>query len=284
MELSNSSNPVWINYDGALLRAGTPILTPASRAFRYADGLFETMLVKDGQIRLATHHFDRLFSGLHFLGFVPPASFSPKSLQGEIVGLCEKNGHSNSARVRLTAFRGEGGLFDHPDPHPHYTIESSPFPLESAALNARGLVIDLYPNGRKACDQLANLKSNNYLLYTLAALHAQSHHLDECLVLNSYNRLADSTIANLFYIRDRRIFTPPLSEGGVAGVMRRHLLESGRAAGFPIEEVPVTLEDLLNADEVFLTNALRGIRWVASLRETRYTNCLTQDIYKRIFE
>lgn len=278
-----NSNPDWIKYDGTLHRSGTPLLTAASRAFRYADGLFETMLLQNGRIRLEQYHFDRLFAGLQFLGFVIPPAFHRDGLREQILDLCRENGNSTLSRIRLVVFRGEGGIFDPADDLPHYIIESWPLPAGATGFNHKGLIIDVFPDGRKACDPLANLKSNNYLLYALAARYARKHGLDDSLVLNSRERLADSAIANLFYARNGKFYTPPLSEGGVAGTMRRHLLENMPAAGFSIEEKPVTIEDLLGADEVFLTNALKGIHWVASFRASRYTHQLTSEVHKQLF-
>jgi branched-chain amino acid aminotransferase len=274
----------WINYDGKLLRAESPFLTAASRAFRYGDGLFETILVRDGHLRLWSYHADRLFSGLHLLRFPTPSALTSDQLSRQILDLCQENGFSESSRVRLAVFRGEGGLFDTTDSRPHYVIESAPWPPNCLAMNEKGLAIDVFPGGRKACDELANLKSSNYLVYVLAALHAKSCGLDDCLVLNSRDRLADSAIANLFFVQAGQIFTPPLSEGGVAGVMRRHLLERMPSAGYRVEERPVTVADLLNAEEVFLTNVLRGIRWVASFGEARYHNRFTTAIFRDCIE
>lgn len=271
-----------INYDGKLLRADTPVLTAASRAFRYGDGLFETILVKKGTIRLWSYHVDRLYNGLRFLRYAVPASLTPDRLSEQILELSRENGTLAAGRVRLALFRGEGGLSDIADPFPHYVIEAAPLPANFLTINEKGLIIDVFPDGRKACDPLSNLKSNNYLLYILAAGYAQDRGLDDCLVLNSRDRLADSTIANLFYVQDGQLFTPPLSEGGVAGVMRRYLIEKLPSAGFRIEEKAVTTTDLLAAEEVFLTNALRCIRWVASFREARYSNHLTAAVYRLI--
>jgi branched-chain amino acid aminotransferase len=270
-------SPDWINYDGHLLRSDAPLFTAANRSFRYGDGLFETMMVREGRLRLGSYHFDRLFLGMQFLSM--RETFNREVLEAQILELCQKNGNPPRSRVRMVVFRDDGA--DPISPISHYVIESWPLPGEPA-LNDKGLVIDVFPNGRKACDTLANLKSNNYLLYTLATLYAQKHALDDCLVLNSRDRLADSTIANLFYVSKGQFFTPPLSEGCVAGVMRRHLLENMPRAGFPIVEKPVSLEDLLNADELFLTNAIRGIRWVSTFRATKFTNSLTTSIYKQL--
>lgn len=253
-----------------------------SAAFRYGDGIFETMLVRDSRIRLASYHFDRLFSGLGFLRYTIPPDFTRERLEREIMELCTANGHPGLAKVRLVVFRGPGAIFDRGQPLPQYIIESSPLTVDAIGFNEKGLVIDIFPDGLKACDPLASLKSNNYLLYVLAGSYAHDQGLDECLVLNSRKTIADSAMANLFYIKDGQVYTPPLSDGGVAGVMRRHLLTTARTAGFTIRERTVTIRDLQEADEVFLTNALRGIRWVAAFREVRYSHTLTSAIHQKL--
>jgi branched-chain amino acid aminotransferase len=274
----------WIDHNGVLLPAGSPILKAPNRGFHYGDGLFETLLVRDGRIRLREGHFDRLFSGLDHLRFTIPASFTRESLEAGILHLCRQNGHSALARVRLTVYRADGGLYDPEDFHPRYLIETAALNPADIALNEKGLVIDIFPGGMKSCDTLANLKSNNFLLYAIAALHSREHRLNDCLVLNSQGRLADSTIANLFYSKDGDIVTPPLSEGCVAGVMRRYLLSALPGAGFSVRERPVTAEDLLQADEIFLSNALRGIRWVATFRTSQYTGDLSRTIGNQLIK
>lgn len=271
---SSSYNGV-LSYNGTFYPAGQPLLTADNRGFRYGDGLFETMFVQEGRIRLVDYHFDRLLSGMRLLDFdIPP--FFVEKLTKEVLALCEVNAlpTAAAARVRLVVFRGESSFLGPIDPSPNYIIQSWPLPAVPGQ-GQSGLTIGIFPGGRKACDELSNLKSNNYLLYILAAHYAKKAGLDDCLVLNSCSRLADSTIANLFYIRGGQFYTPPLSEGGVAGVMRRHLLEALPQAGYIVHQQPVYPEDLLTADEVFLTNALKGISWVRSLEGRLYANHLS---------
>jgi branched-chain amino acid aminotransferase len=270
------NSPGWIDHNGIFLRAGSPVLTASNRGFRYGDGLFETILVKEGRIRLRDFHFDRLLAGMDRLRLVPPAHFSREQLESRILQLCERNGYAALSRVRLVVYRGDGGLYEFPETR--YLIESGP--AGDREWNEKGLAIDTFPDGIKACDGLANCKSNNFLLYALAALYAREQGLDDCLVINSHGRIADSTIANLFYIKDGKVYTPPLSEGCVAGVMRRFLLTALPAAGFPVFEQPVTVEELLQAEEVFLTNALKGVRWVQRFRKTEYASTLSRAIYE----
>jgi len=260
----------FINFNGELLPSGTAILTADNRGFRYGDGLFETMRVAEGRLYLGQYHFERLLAGAGLLQLAPLPFLSPEKLTEQVLELCNTNGHLALARVRLVLFRGDGSLYDPLDPFPQYIIQSWPLPPGSSELNEKGLALGLFPGGRKSCDALANLKSNNYLLYSQAALYARGQGLDDCLVLNSHERVADSTIANLFYCRQGMIYTPPLTEGGVAGVMRRTLLQTLPKAGFPVQEKATTREDLEAAEEVFLTNALRGIKWVRSFGTSTY--------------
>ncbi len=93
-----------------------------------------------------------------------------------------------------------------------------------------------------------------------------------------------SPIANLFYSQAGKIFTPPLSEGCVAGVMRRHLLERLPGAGFTVEEKATSPEDLEGAEEVWLTNAIRGLNWVQGFRSTQYGHTLSRSVYDSVMK
>jgi branched-chain amino acid aminotransferase len=282
--MASSSSNNFINFNGTFVPSGTPVLTADNRGFRYGDGVFETITVKNGQIRLARFHFERLMTGARALQFVLPPFFTTERLTEQILQLCEKNGHSAFARVRLTVFRDDGGLSDPGDHFPYYIIQSWDLPPGSDEFNGDGLIIDLFPDGRKSCDPFSNLKSNNFQLYALAALYARKNGLHDCLILNSHGRIADSTIANLFYIRENKIYTPPLSEGCVTGVMRRLLLESLPQAGFSLMEKAATIEDLAGAEEIFLTNALKGIKWVRSFRRSIYSSTLTRAVYQELMK
>ncbi|MBS1606051.1 MAG: aminotransferase class IV, partial [Bacteroidetes bacterium] len=246
-------------------------------------GIFETLFVRRGGIRLAGYHFERLVAGMGVLDLDVADGFVEK-LAGEVFALCEANGSfvNGAARVRLAVFRGESSFAGPVDRRANYIIQS--WPLAGAGVGGGGISLGVFPGGCKACDALSNLKSANYLLYILAAQYARKRGLDDCLVLNSQGRPADSTIANLFYIRDSVFYTPPLSEGGVAGVMRRHLLEALPAAGYVVAEKPVSVGDLLEADEVFLTNAIRGIIPVGTFEGKRYACRVAGVVEERVIK
>jgi branched-chain amino acid aminotransferase len=162
-------------------------------------------------------------------------------------------------------------------------IETWKLPGNDHELNKNGLAIDLYEHAKKSCDLFSNLKSNNYLPYTMAALYARQKSLDDCLILNAQERICEATIANVFWIRDGLIFTPPLSEGCVAGVMRRHLLQVLPHNGYTVIEQRLTREEIKKADELFLTNAVSGMRWVDRFQDKEYTNTVIKSIFSILF-
>ncbi len=258
--------------------ADAPVLMASNRSYRYGDGLFETMKLANGKIALADYHFERLFSGLSLLQFEVPKLFVPEKLEQEILLLARKNNCEQLARIRLSVFRGNGGLYDD-DRTLQYVMECWPLSEPVNQLNENGLVVDIFPDARKSCDQFSNLKSANFLPYSMAALFAKENKLNDCFVLNTHKRICDATVANIFWIKDGNIFTPPLLEGCVNGVMRRYLLEKMRDAGYGIQEIPANVSDLKSADEVFLSNAVNGIRWVGQFRSKKYGNTTTVKIY-----
>lgn len=269
-------------YDGKLYKEGDSIVGPANRGLRYGDGLFETIKCSNGKLMMADEHFARLWKGMQVLQFEIPKHFTPEGLTERIFGLCSKNGHERSARVRITVCRGDGGLYDAVNHVPHYMIETWELPASNGEWNSNGLVLGIYDAVRKTNDILANLKHNNFLPYVMAALHAKTQQWNDALILNSDGRVCDSSIANIFMIKDQQVYTAALSEACVAGVMRRSLIQAMVAAGSPVIEKQITVDELLLADEVFLTNSIYNLRWVQRIGDTVYQNSQTQKIYADI--
>ncbi|MEO7312502.1 MAG: aminotransferase class IV [Chitinophagaceae bacterium] len=277
----------YVNLNGKVINEKNATVSVNNRSFRYGDGCFETIKVVNGEARLAEFHFDRLFASLKLLQFEWPSFFTPIFLLQSIKELVVKNQHQKLARVRLTIFRGEGGLYDPEHQHPNYLIQSWVLNPENNNLNDNGLVIGTYPIGFKAADALANLKSNNFLLYAMAALHSKQHYWNDALILNHKGTFADATIANLFIITQKAIITPPLTDGPVEGTMRRHLLQHLPALGYSVLEQSIAPKDLQQADECFLTNAIYGIKWVQQHRDTifqrRHILTIHKDLIKSIW-
>jgi branched-chain amino acid aminotransferase len=271
----------FVEYNGKLVSAGTPLVTARNSGFRYGDGLFETMKVISGNILLSDLHFERLFRGLKLLQFDIPPHLTADYLEVRIRQLCSTNKVDKAARVRLNLFRGDGALTDHVDLQPNVLIEADTLPAGCMNFNGDGLLMSIYPEARKSCDQFSNSKVNNFLPYVLGTYYARENKLDDALLLNTYGRVCDATTSNVFLIKNDLIFTPPLSEGCIAGVMRKFLMMKMLQDGFNIQELPVDTSSVGDANEVFLTNATYGIRWVKQLNGKKYSNKITSSLYER---
>lgn len=263
--------------NGKTITAAQACIRASNHAYRYGDGLFETMRVEKGRISLADLHFERLWRGLNVLKFDVPEIFTQKNLEQEVIELCKKNSCLELGRVRLSISGGNGGLYDS-DEKFQWVIECWRLQKETDEWNKNGLIIDVFPGAQKSCDVLSNLKTANHLIYVMAARFAKENKLNDCFVMNIHGRVCDTTMANVFWVEDKTIFTPPLTEGCIAGVKRKYLLHPLNEPGYEWCEKICEISSLENADEVFLTNAIRGIMWVKQFRDKVYTNKVGREL------
>lgn len=266
----------YINYNGELMAAGAISVPSDSHMLRYGFGLFETMLVRDGAIALAAYHWERLFAGMQqlYFGVVP---FTADQLTAEVLRCVGRNGMERLARVRLQVFAGTGGFPEGLGQSPGFLVECHQPDPELLTWNERGLITGIAEGLYKSHDMLANLKTTSMIPYIMAAQQAQRHNWDDAFLLNTQQRVIESTIANVFWIKDGEVYTPPLSEGCIAGVMRRFIME---ASGIAVTERLLTSPALHTADEIFLTNAIRGVRWVQACCGNAYSHNKTREIYR----
>lgn len=253
--------------------ADEKIFTAQNRSFRYGDGIFETIKVYNAKILFDQFHYDRLFLGLKMLRI--ECSLNAFDLSSLILELCKKNNCLESARVRLAVYRNEQSKAE-------FVAEASPLSIGVNQWYTKGLIIDLYPYARKNADSYSNLKTANFLPYVLAELFAKEKGLDDAIVLNAFNNLADSSKANIFLISKNEIFTPAMHQGCVSGVMRRFLLDELKRNGYRTHQQEITEQQLFDADEVFLTNSIYDMRCVEKFRDKMYSHKQTFSIYQRI--
>jgi branched-chain amino acid aminotransferase len=260
-----------INYNGSLIDPQTPIATAANRSLRFGDGVFETMYWDGQKIINLDFHFDRLFKGLQILQFDLSDGFTKAFLTDEIKKLCEHNSASGSARVRLNIFREDGRILLPVNNKPVFIIETAAYPEE----NLTPLRLTIFKSEMKSTGVLSNLKTNNYLLNTLAIQFAKDNGFDDAIILNSRGNICEASSSNLFMVQKGVLFTPALSQGCVAGTKRRELLEVLPSLGFQVEETIITKDMIFEMEEIFLTNAIRPIRPVICIDNTYYARELT---------
>ncbi len=257
----------YININGNITSDNAARLPIDNGAFRYGYGLFETILVAGGEIALRQFHLQRLLAGLQLLQLDLPKLMTNGLFEEQVLPTVKKNGLENLCRVRLQVFAGGGGLYGPENNKSGFVIECFPLQPETLKLNENGLVMGIAAGLNKSTDTFANLKSCNALIYAMAARQAKDNKWNDALVCNTRGNIIESTIANIFWIKNEEIFTPPLTEGCIAGVMRRYITEK-----LPVTEKSLHIDELLTADEVYLTNAIKKIKWVGEIGNIKYDN------------
>jgi len=269
--------------NGHLISIYEPSVPFSNRAFRYGDALFESIRVCNNKIMFLKDHLTRLKLGMTVLRMNLPAEFTSENLAELISSLLKKNEDLPNARIRLTVFRNGGGYYAPESNDISFLIESTSMaaPYE---LNQKGIWVDIYADIKKSINKLSNIKSANALLYVMAGVAKQSMKLDECLLINENGTICEAISSNVFVVKNGTLFTSPLSEGCVAGVMRKQVMHMATENRILTFESPLTMYTLLNGDEVFLTNSIQGLQWVGQYKDRFYTNKLSQFFHEKLME
>jgi branched-subunit amino acid aminotransferase/4-amino-4-deoxychorismate lyase len=263
-----------VNINGEVMPADRPVITLENRAFHFGDGLFESMRVIGGRTCFLDPHWARLATGAETLRIKMPGTLSREGLQAMIDDLVQRTGHE-SARCRLTLYRGGSGYYRPETNDGAFTIELKPMADATYTANDQGLMVDIWPEMRKPLNDLAKLKTLNCQYYVLAALWSQQRGLDDCLLQNDRGNIIESSAGNLFIVSNGVLYTPSLSDGCVGGVMRAQVINLALANGIKVYECSLNPQNLLAADELFITNAVKGIQWAGTYRTKRYMHKLS---------
>lgn len=261
-----------INFNGEILDGDDQIFTIANRGFKYGDGLFETMRVCNGKLNFADLHADRLHLGMKALKLEGYSNFDAYFIKEKVDELCKRNKIAKNARVRFNVFRDSDGLYTPTQNKSAYTLEAHELDSAIYSMNSKGLIMDIYEDIRKPINKLSNHKTCNALPYVMAGIYKQQMRLDEVFILNQDGFLCETISANVFLVYKGQIYTPALSEGCIAGVMRNVVMDLVKDNNLNMIEAQINPEILEEVEEVFITNAAGGIQWVMGFNRKRYFN------------
>ncbi|HEY7671983.1 MAG TPA: aminodeoxychorismate lyase [Gammaproteobacteria bacterium] len=236
---------------------------PRDRGLAYGDGLFETMAAAGGAIRWLDYHLERLVAGCERLAIPAPRD---AELRREIAAQTPPR---DRAVIKVIVTRGIGARGYRPpaDAVPTVIVGAAPWPSAHSA-DPVALVTCATRLGENP--HLAGLKHLCRLEHVLAQLELQKRGLDEGLLLSTSGHVVSATSNNVFAAFGARVCTPRLDRCGVRGVMRRLVLEACVPLGLVAQEVDLDVTDLTQADELFVTNSLFGVRPVCRLDDQTY--------------
>jgi 4-amino-4-deoxychorismate lyase len=236
------------------------------RGLHYGDGLFETALLIDGRVRFLGAHLDRLLHGCEVLGIHAPE----RSVFADEIDRVTHDLRSGVLKIIVT--RGAGKRGYRPSANHEATravvlypdnVDRSKTELRRIRLRWCGIRL-----GRNV--QLAGLKHLNRLENVLAQSEWNDPSIEEGLMLDTEGEIVCGTATNVFAVKENVLITPDLRFCGVRGIFRAQVLKAARELGITAEEAPLWPQDLEAATEVFVTNAVHGIRSVFALDEQHW--------------
>jgi branched-chain amino acid aminotransferase len=272
----------FINFNGSIISSDHQIFTVSNRGFRYGDGLFESMRYMNGQLKFPDLHIDRVLKGMKILKLENSFHLDSWFLREKVEELARRNKIGPDARFRLTVFRDSGGLYSPESNKMAYVLECQSMDESQYTFNNKGLIIDVYDELTKSVNILSNLKTCNSLIYVLAGIFKNQYKLDEVMILNQHGFLCESISSNVFVVYDRKLYTPSLNEGCIGGVMRQVVMRLAIENGIELIEAQVNPDILNEADEVFITNAAKGIQWVMGYNSKRYFNEMSKFLSEKL--
>lgn len=254
-----------INYNGKISKS-PPTLSVNNRAFKYGDGLFETIRVTNNKVVFLEDHYFRLMASMRMLRMNISMDFTLEFFELEILKTARANDLTD-ARVRFTVNRKDGGLYLPTTNNIHFLVEVNPLTTKVKTTYE----IDLFKDYSVYSGMLSTLKTNNKVLNVVGSIYADENGLDNCVLLNEKKQVVEALNANIFLVKDKNIITPPLSEGCIKGIFRKKLIEFiSKDDTLTIEEKEISPFELQKIDEVFLTNAIVGIQSVTKYRKKNY--------------
>lgn len=274
----------YVNNNGVLIPAESYSIKAGNRSYIYGDGLFESIRVINGRAINLPNHVLRMKEGMKILRMICPKDFTSDFVENEIQTLIEQNKIEKGGRVRFSVDRKAGGFFMPHNNHVEYFIEAYSLPNNKFMLNEAGYKIDQFEDMKKQINLLSSFKTKNGLIYIMAKLRARELGLDDLLIQNDRMGIIEGGSANLFVVSNGVLYTPGLDSGCLGGTMRMQIINLALANNIKVYECNISPQNLLVADEVFLTNAIEGIIWVASYRTKQYTNYLSAQLIDRLNE
>lgn len=261
-----------INFNGIIVSQDTSLLTQ-NRAFLYGDAVFETIKIVNSKILFLEDHYFRLMSSMRVVRMEIPMNFTMEYLEEQILTLATAKNLAFSARARITVCRNDGGYY-----LPQVNTISFLINVESQentlySINQKEYIVDLYTDFYVTKQLLSTIKTTNKLINITGSIFANENGLDNCLLLNDTKNVVEALQGNIFMLKGNTLITPPVSEGCLNGVMRKQILALARKIeNIEVLEQIISPFDLQKADELFITNVIKGIQPITKYRKKEFAS------------
>ncbi|MDI1256739.1 MAG: aminotransferase class IV [Flavobacterium sp.] len=270
-----------INFNGTLSEEQNVLVN--NRAFLYGDGVFETLKIVDGKILFFEDHYFRLMSSMRIVRMEIPMTFTMEFLEEQILSLAKATNLTASARIRFTVYRNDGGFYLPETNKISYLIAISELPNQLYKIETGDYEVDLYKDFYVTKQLLSSIKSTNKLINITGSIFAKENDLDNCLLVNDSKNVIEALNGNLFMLIGNKLITPPISEGCLNGIMRKQIVMlAQKIETLEVVEDVISPFDLQKADELFITNIIKGIQPITKYRKKEFGTRLSEELLQKI--
>ena len=277
---------MYIYLNGNIIREQDASVSINDRGFLLGDGVFESIRAYRGMPFLLNSHLERLIRGAEKLRI--KIKEDRETLTAITKKLLELN-QLQDAYIRITLSRGTGGRGIDIDGcnSPTLCIITRQYSPPDESLYKNGVSVGFLTRRNSRLPEDSDIKSISFLNYILARNEVRDRGLFEGILLNQNGQLTEGTVSNLFFVKGKKIHTPTLKAGILKGITRQEVIKIAHNIGLQVEEGLYSRDDLLNADEMFLTNSLieiipvRKIEGMVSFNKFEISQLLLKEYRKQ---
>ncbi|MBG6110700.1 branched-chain amino acid aminotransferase [Flavobacterium sp. CG_9.10] len=273
-----------INFNGIIVSQDANILTQ-NRAFLYGDAVFETVKIIDNKILFLEDHYFRLMSSMRVIRMEIPMNFTMEYFEEQILSLAKNNSLLDSSRARITVYRNDGGYYLPLSNSVSFLIHAVALENTYYSIEDKEYEVDLYKDFYVTKQLLSSIKTTNKIINITGSIYASENGLDNCILLNDSKNVIEALQGNIFMLIGNKLITPPVSEGCLNGVMRKQILGLAKKIDYivVVEEV-ISPFDLQKADELFITNVIKGIQPITKYRKKNFTTKVANQLLQLLNE
>jgi branched-chain amino acid aminotransferase len=247
------------------------VILQQNRGFLYGDAVFETLKILDHKILFFEDHYFRLMASMRILRMEIPMNFTLEFLENEILNASKEENIATSARARITIYRNNGGLYLPEDNNVGYEISVSKIEKPMYEIENKSYEVDLYKDFYISKQLISTLKSTNKLINITGSIYANENGLDNCLLINEEKNIVEALNGNIFMLKEGKLYTPPISDGCLNGIMRKQIIALAKTIdNIEVLESSISPFELQKADELFITNIIKGIQPITKYRKKDY--------------
>lgn len=271
-----------VNYNGAIVE-NSEVLIEGNRGFLYGDAIFETLKVLDGKILFLEDHYFRLMASTRIVRMDLPMNFTMEYFEEQVKTLLQSKEAAAAYRVRFTVFRQSGGFYLPKTNETAFLVTAEPLGNPMYVIVNNTYEVELFKDFYVTKQLLSTLKSTNKMVQITGSIFADENGYDNCLLLNDEKNVVEALQSNLFMLLNGKLITPPVTDGCLNGIMRKQILALARKMeGIEVLEESVSPFELQKADEIFLTNVIKGIQPVTKYRKKEYKTDLATELLKKL--